>query len=146
MGLGDLYPHYLFHCRNHDCGVPILLRVEMLWQQPGIQEFHTTGILSLALVCPRCRQVRSYSMVKESPNYDPTAKLVTQDQISDAHIAGKLQCVGESCGFRLPLFALESIPIDYEDRQKILAAWEWKEVRCHKGHPVAKPKILNFPP
>jgi hypothetical protein len=97
-------PHYLFQCVNPDCAKPILLHIESLRQQPGIQRFQATGIPSLAVVCAHCRHVQSYSRIESSPNFDPTAKMVSADHISYAARAGLFECNEEACEVPLPLF------------------------------------------
>jgi len=136
MGLPETWPSYLFHCRH--CQGEILLRIETLWQQPGVQAFQSTGIRSLGLACPWCRLAGSYSMEANTPNHDPTGKLVAADRKSDGMCAGVLRCGEESCGIPLPLFSLVSIPIDDVERRALLGKWEW-DLRCHNGHPIAKP-------
>lgn len=135
-------PHYLFYCR--DCEAPILLRAETLAQPSGPQVFRSTAFLSLAVVCPHCKRVRSYSLDKASPNYDPMGKLVAPDKTSNAMSAGWLRCDEENCQTPLPLFSLASVPIDDEARRALLATWIWGDVKCPSGHPVPKPEKLKF--
>lgn len=141
MAMLETRPHLLLHC--HHCGAPISLRVETLLESPEGQVFQAIGIPPLAVVCPHCKHVRSYSTEQRAPDYDPTAKLVAADRTSDAAFCGSLKCDVEDCRIPLPLYALENIPSDPADRRQVFAKWIWDDVRCRNGDLIRMPDALR---
>ena len=135
------YLHYVFHCR---CTRSILLRVETLGPPFEPPEGHSKDVQSVGIVCPHCKRVRSYSVDKDSANYDPTSSAVLSRQTPAPMFSGWLKCAEENCKTPLALFSPVTIPTDDEERHKELATWAWgDDLRCPNGHLIPKPTILN---
>ena len=134
--------HYVFLCR--DCSIPIWLHAEMLgrpFEPQGVRSMEPDAI---AVVCPNCNHVRSYSLVEKSPSYDPTGTVVFENHVAATVPLGLLECVQGTCRTPLPLCGVKSIPTDEEDKREMLHSWIWgDDVICPNGHRVLKPKILS---
>lgn len=137
------YLHYVFHCRGPQCSEPIALRAEMLGPPFAIPDFPSKDLRAVALVCPRCRRVRTYSADKDLAAFDPTVKEVWLDQSPSQVFAGWQKCEEDTCTALLPLVSLRNIPIDDVQKRIELATWTWADVRCANAHPVPKPAILS---
>ena len=129
--------HYIFHC---SCAKPIALPVETLGPLVVPQESCTTETRVVALVCPHCSRVRSYSVDKESASYDPTHRVESLPHKAVWKLAAWLSCGEETCGVRLLLFLPRNIPTDAAAQQRELATWIWTEnLKCPKEHSIPQP-------
>jgi hypothetical protein len=130
--------HYVFLCRN--CSIPIWLHSETLGRPFEPQGVRSSNALSIAVVCPHCKNVRSYSLAENSPDYDPKGTVVSADHIADTVPYGLLECDAEDCKTRLPLVGVKSISTDDAKKKAELNSWNWDGLKCPTGHPISRPR------
>jgi hypothetical protein len=122
--------HYVFGCRG--CQNRLWLPIESVEEQ-----FDSVGI-----ACDHCKRVATYSLDANSPNYDRTGAPANAESAFDVTSIGALRCERISCESPLPIFALESLPMDVDERLTELRTWGWLDLKCPRGHKISKPSYL----
>lgn len=138
-----MYRHYL--CPN--CDGQIQLPLQTLGEMFGNQEFRSSGIYSLALPCPHCKQVRAYSLNRDS-TFGQTSYQTGQVSLPGVPTLqlGPLSCVEATCTSRVLLLAQWSETTTEAERAADIETWIWDRLTCPEGHAVPKPIFqLNNP-
>jgi hypothetical protein len=122
-------PHSVYSCRF--CR-------RRLWLSDQILErpFAPVGI-----VCSNCKRFATYSLDKNSPYYDGTAKREYSVPVVTTSL-GARRCVEANCKTPLLLFALTSLPIEEEEKRREVDGWIWDDLKCPSGHLIIKPDRL----
>jgi hypothetical protein len=129
---------YVFHCKR--CEQPMWLLAEncgRLFEPPIIRTIESDF---LAVVCPYCKHLGRYTLLKDHPEYNPLDMAISAiPRALETHYLGLLPCDARSCGFRLPLVALWSASMTGEQRAEDLSTWKWADLKCRDGHSIPKP-------
>ena len=133
--------HWVFNC---SCGKHIWLPTRMLGLVIVPQDSRTKKIRDVGLVCPHCKQVRTYSREKESVNFDSTSRVVVAPQTEDDWaFAGWLECEEKTCSIRLPLFSPTSVPTGEELKKRELSTWGWgDDLKCPNRYAIHNPSRI----
>jgi hypothetical protein len=85
----------------------------------------------IAIVCPVCKRVQSYSLKTSEPGSSKAPALMEK-------VASDLKCSEVDCQHHVPLYAL---PVSLNPRRKAaeLESWIWDDLTCPDGH-----RILNL--
>ena len=134
--------YFLFHCKQ--CRCPTRLHASML---SGLIEHlpsPSTGFPSVALVCPVCTSVNSYSAPKSSdPNPDSASdrvELLPPQKTPVLDFVRMLQSEVEGCEPPVPLFAIWNNTVTAEERKQYSDTWTWADVKCSREHKVPDPR------
>jgi hypothetical protein len=129
---------YLFHCK--DCGFPMTLRAETLGNMFGHPGSRQIVASSVGLVCPQCKKVSNYSLLKNSPDYNHQDLVTWGYPDHDAKLLSWLGCVGENCKSQLPLFAIWNADTTEAERKADISTWRWENLHCPDGHAIEAPQ------
>jgi hypothetical protein len=102
------------------------------------------NVLSIAILCHRCSQIRTYSLLANSSDRFGEDRLVERDQAEDLVPPQWLQCAEVTCKSRTPLTVTLTPASDraegYIGRELNSLTMEWDNLFCASGHPVRYPQ------
>lgn len=126
-----------FHCKH--CDSPIWLphdRIGLLFASPVHREIDSR---SIAAVCGSCSHIGSYSLFRDSPDYDPRNTVIGRPPVGDTALVSWLECEGKDCQLLLPLFVTWYGEISEEVGLELAQKWLWNDLKCVAGHSIPKP-------
>ena len=125
--------HHSVDCKNR--GERIWLHHKSLGYVFADPTGHSVLSVSLAFVCPHCKQVRTLSKkeIREGPQVSVLPDIQTV-------FYKWLECEKETCTLRIPLYALWSAETTAMERLADTETWVWVDLTCPDGHPIAKPE------
>jgi hypothetical protein len=127
--------HYNLTCP--DCGKPILIPLEMLSQAFQDLIRPSKDIEPIVAVCAHCKRVRNYDLARKSQS-SPWGPMVYVPDSGWASF-GWLKCEGETCEFRITLFAKWNPKLSPAEQEEEQEKWDWKGLKCPAGHTIPKP-------
>ena len=102
-------------------------------------------ILSIAVLCNRCSQIRTYSLAANSSDQFGEDRLVERDQAEDLSPSVWLKCAVGTCTPRTPLTLALTPASDraegYIGRELTSLTLEWNDLFCANGHPIPYPQL-----
>jgi len=129
---------YVFHCKS--CGWPMSLRAETLGHMFGTPGRISGAAHSVGVACLRCKHVRNYSLLRNSPDYNPLDGVEWARPFGDTVSLEPLRCEVEGCKAQLPLFAMWSKTTTAEERRADMSTWQWDGLHCPQGHKIEAPQ------
>ena len=132
---------YYFACQNPDCREPTELPLAIREEIQSRQTLLSTGTISQALLCPRCKHVFAYTL--QNVQFGPAHN---RDLYSAPHAMSvrkiEIECDGKDCGIPISVIAPWLFGLQPDDKwpsESEMAGWTMHDVRCPSGHPHRLP-------
>jgi hypothetical protein len=136
----------VFQCKNQKCGTLLRLPLDRLSQLSMHPATPSICASAVALLCHRCKQIRTYSLEASSSDHVGEDRRVSLAQTEGLDRLVWLTCEEETCEIHLPLLETwnqittpERIAKQHEANAEALKKG-WTDLLCPKGHPVLFPQ------
>ena len=143
--MAEAIPCRLFLCKNPECSALMMLPVDRLLQLIVDPTDPSKDSSVIAVLCHRCSQIKTYSVLLDSSDRAGEDRLVRPDHSEGMNLLTWLKCEEESCTDRVPLIETWSNATTLELQGKIREAnaqkIEWTHMTCPNGHPIPYPYI-----
>ena len=119
---------YSFLCRG--CAATMQLPAQKLGYMFGGPGWKENDDSSVGIVCPRCKLVGNYSLLKNSPDYSPPDVGTMGHTLGETEFVGELKCEKENCKTPLPVFAIWNADTTEEEREADRLTWHAENLHC----------------
>lgn len=131
------------HCKNLRCKTLMRLPLDKLSQLTIDPADPTTHASAIALICPHCTQIYTYSLQSDSTDRACEDLLVSRERAEGMNLLKLLECEEGTCQTCLPLIDVWSPTATIEQREVNSKRVNWNELQsltCPNGHPIPYPQ------
>jgi hypothetical protein len=136
---------YYFVCKNPDCREPTELPLAIREEIQSRQTLLSTGTISQALLCPRCKHVFEYILEDIQPRPAPNQDLYSVPPAMSVRKI-EIECDGKDCGIPISVIAPWIFGLQPDKRwpsDNEVATWKPHDLKCPNGHPAKLPLTLK---